>query len=136
MFQSLRAEIEAACQEDDRLKAEFERDEWLRAQQEPPRMIYKRYGMSEPQPQRSATTMDAATQAQWDAWADARIKKFFAEQPFTKAQGKTIVHVIARLRKEFREQISELRAEMPVEAGVTKSKGEIKLLRRSKPDAA
>ena len=128
--------IEDACRESDRLQTEFEREQWVRAQQQPPRMIYKRYGMSEPQPQRSATTMDAATQAQWDAWADARIKKFFAEQPFTKAQGKIIVHVIARLRKEFREQISELRAEMAVEAGVAKSKGEIKLLRRSKPDAA
>jgi hypothetical protein len=129
--------IEAACRESDRLQAEFEREQWVRAQQEPPPMIYKRYGMSEPQPQRSATTMDAATQAQWDAWADTRIKKFFAKQPFTKAQGKVIVHVIAALRKEFREQISALlRAEMAVEAGVAKSKGEIKLLRRSKPDAA
>jgi hypothetical protein len=66
--------IEDACRESDRLQAD-EREEWVRAQQDPPRMIYKRYGMSEPQLQR-ATTMDAATQEQWDAWADARIKKF------------------------------------------------------------
>jgi hypothetical protein len=44
--------------------------------------------------------------------------------------------VIAALRNEFRKLISELRAEMAVEAGVAKSKGEIKLLRRSKPDDA
>jgi hypothetical protein len=53
--------IEDVCRESDRLQAEFEREQWVRAQQEPSRMIYKRYGMSEPQPQRSATTMDAAT---------------------------------------------------------------------------
>jgi hypothetical protein len=128
--------IEDACRESDRLQAELERDEWVRAQQQPPRMIYKRYETSAPQRQRSAATMDAATQAQWDAWADARIQKFLAGQPFTKKQGRAIAHVIVALRREFREQIGALRAEMAVEAGVAKSKGEIKLLRRSKPDAA
>jgi hypothetical protein len=115
--------IEAACREADRLQAEFEREQRVRAQQEPPRIIYKTYGMSEPQPQRSTATMDAATQAKWDAWADARIGKFLAKQPFTKAQGKVIAHVIVALRREFKEQIGQLRAEMQVQVGV--AKGEI-----------
>lgn len=104
--------IEDACRESDRLQVEFEREQWVRAQQQPPRMIYKRYGMSE----------------QWDAWADARIKKFFREQPFTKAQGKVIVHVIARLRKEFAEQLGQLRVEMAVQVGI--AKGEISEIKK------
>jgi hypothetical protein len=36
MFSSLREEIEAVCEEADRLQAEFERDEWLRAKRSAP----------------------------------------------------------------------------------------------------
>jgi hypothetical protein len=135
--------IEDACRESDRLQAEFERDEqrrqrakWSQQQwRQASELVYKTY--EPPQPQRSATTMDAATQAQWDKWCDSRIERFLAKKVFTKAQGKTMVHVIVALRREFREalraEISALRQDVTRSSAI--ARGEVKEL-LSKPDAA
>ena len=73
--------------------------------------------------------------AAWNVWADSRIAKFFAENPFTETQSGVLVEVIAELRGYTREyvdqKLGELRAEIEVLRGVAKNNN-IELIKRSK----
>jgi hypothetical protein len=40
----------------------------------------------------------------WDEWADARIARFLAENPFSETQRETLGVVIAEIRRELREE--------------------------------
>lgn len=74
----------------------------------------------------------------WHRWCEAKIARALAAQPlFFEAQADVIAETIsllrAELRREFVEQLAELRADLAVQTGI--ARGEIKQL-RGKADAA
>lgn len=138
-----REERERAIQEADRLKAEFERDEWLRAQRA---NRSAPVGTYEPRPiqRQPGHTMDAATQAAWDQWIKTHIAIALEEhlkKVLVPSIGKAMsdyVHArleteITKLRDELTAEIGALRADQAVDRAVIK--GEVAQF-KSKSNAA
>jgi hypothetical protein len=139
MGEDTRQMLAAAIAADDAARASFERDVYLRGQQQQKQrsgdfgLVYKTR-TTERTTQRS-TAMDAATQAQWDSWCDARIVAMFApDGVLHDAMAETISLIRSELRAEFRKELAAetraLREEvgaLRVDAAISRSvlKGEI-----------
>jgi hypothetical protein len=85
-------------------------------------LVYKTY---EP-PQQQSTTMDAATQAGWDAWVTAHIKKALAAQPlFSNAQIDTLAEFVSEYATKringLQQDIGALRADIEILRTIVKS---------------
>ena len=115
MGEDLRAEIKAACEASDRLNAEFERDEWLRARQRARQSAPAGVDVEEwlasrpvaklprPAPQQPSTTLDPETQAKWDRWCDRRIAKMIGPRS---NHFNAIAEAISLIRRQWREEIA------------------------------
>jgi hypothetical protein len=68
-------------------------------------LVYKTFYGGTPEPQsQQEIVMSAQQQKPWDEWADARIARFLAENPFSETQRETLGVVIAEIRRELREE--------------------------------
>ena len=130
----IRAELEKAFALDDAARASYE--EWQRChearacnddgQPEPqPRIIRKTY---QPPPETQVTTMDAATQARWDEWADAKIQRGI------EVVARVIGEEVYKLLEEQRAEIGALRADLTLLQSITR--GDVKQLKGKTSDAA
>ena len=164
MGEDLRAEIEAVCRESDRLNAEFERDEWQRAQRAkqsaPAGVDFEEWQRSRPRPPKpkpQVTTMAPEVQKLWDAWFDARVQKWVGHKSrlfnaiaeafslFREEERKHMhEHVVAEIKKQLDAEATKLRDEFAAEIGSLRAdqainravmKGEVTQL-KSKSDAA
>lgn len=136
MDEFLRAELERAFALDDELRAEFAQHEAKRSRVEKRydgALIYKT--TEQPQPQQSAATMDAATEARWNEWAEAHIEralKAYSEaysEVLTEAMAEVISTIRKELRDEFNAAIGSLRADLTLATGI--QRGEIAEIKRN-----
>jgi hypothetical protein len=111
----LREQLEAAIQEDDRLRLEYERYEHESAKRSQEQrmqcrdftgpLIYKtnEHALQQPAPKLQSTAMDKETERAWNAWFDARVEdylKIFDEE------------VVARDYRDLKNLIDGLRSEL------------------------
>ena len=90
-------------------------------------LIYKTY--EPPAQQQLNTTLDAETQAAWDAWVDTKIENALTE--FAATLGEAVGRTDADTRERFEKQIGKLRAEIEVLRSVVKGSNIEHLVRKT-----
>jgi hypothetical protein len=140
-------ERERAIREADRLKAEFELDEWRRAQgakqsqrqRQAGELVYKTYGQ-QPQQQEQIADLSPAVQRRWDAWFDARfdarVQKWVGHKSRlfnAMAEAFSLFREEERKHMGLREEIAGLRIDTVVGRSVLR--GEINDLMKKKTRA-
>jgi hypothetical protein len=140
MDEETRRMLEEAYVQDDKVRADFERYEWLHGREqlkkrsgEASGLIFKTHEPAARPTQQRSATMDSATAAKWTEWVQAHIRNAFAEhnEQLTEAMGEVISEIRHELRKEFTEQVGALRTELTISSAI--AKGEIAQLKAEVP---
>jgi hypothetical protein len=129
-FFGLRAEMEAAIRQDDAARDRFDRFERKWAEREALLAAgdiekWKLPERQPPAPQKQAT-MDAATEAHWNAWFDASFKNA-VDRLIVPSVGDALGEIREELRKEFDQKLGELRGELTILQSIVR--GEVRELK-------
>jgi hypothetical protein len=105
--------LEAAFALDDEAKQQFEdwqRQQALKRRNDPDQIVYKTYQPSRQQPQQESTSMDDATAAKWNAWAEDHVRRQL--QPAFDGAADATGQMLRALEKQLRDEITSLRCEL------------------------
>jgi hypothetical protein len=113
MDNDTREMLEAAFALDDAVRLEldaWERQQAMKQRSAPDQIIYKTYQPPRQQPQQESTSMDDATAAKWNVWAEDHVRRQL--HPAMDGAADATGQMLRALEKKLRDEITNLRLEV------------------------